>query len=172
VPIWLRSTIFTLVFPGTVAGIVPWLLITGSHRMPVHLGAARWLGLPLFGAGLVVYVVTTWRFGSAGRGTPAPWDPPRALVINGLHAWVRNPMYLGVLLCIVAEGVFWETGILLPYAAIVWGVFHLRVLSYEEPVLRRLFGVAFDAYAARVPRWLPRRPRPAPGEAGQEEQRP
>ncbi|HSB52888.1 MAG TPA: methyltransferase, partial [Gemmatimonadales bacterium] len=103
-PIWLRSAIFTLVFPGTVAGVVPWLLITGSHRLPLCLGAARWLGLAPLVLGLGIYVATAWEFGFAGRGTPAPWDPPRNLVDTGLYAWVRNPMYVGVLLCILGEG--------------------------------------------------------------------
>jgi protein-S-isoprenylcysteine O-methyltransferase Ste14 len=160
-PIWLRSAIFTLVFPGTVAGVVPYILVTGSHRLPLQLGPVRWLGLVPFGLGLVTYAATTWQFGSVGRGTPAPWDAPRELVRSGLHAWVRNPMYLGVLLCILGEGMLWQAGILLPYGVVVWLVFHLRVLTYEEPVLCHTFGATFEAYQARVPRWLPRRPRTA-----------
>jgi len=157
-PLWFRSAIFTLFFPGSVAGLVPYLLATGSHRLTLSLGPIRWLGLPIFALGLMVYLSTTWHFGTVGRGTPAPWDAPRELVRTGLHAWVRNPMYLGVLLCILGEAMLWQSGMLFVYTIIVWGVFHLRVLTYEEPVLRRTFGAGFDAYVERVPRWVPRRP--------------
>ncbi len=157
-PLWFRSLVFTLVFPGTVAGLVPYLLGAGAHSLPLSLGPTRWLGLLILGLGVITYAATTWQFGTVGRGTPAPWDAPRELVHSGLHAWVRNPMYLGVLLCILGEATLWQAGVLFLYAIIVWGVFHLRVVTYEEPVLRRTFGDAFDSYAARVPRWLPRRP--------------
>jgi protein-S-isoprenylcysteine O-methyltransferase Ste14 len=165
-PLWFRSAIFTLVFPGTLAGVVPWLLATGARRLPLSLGSARWLGILPLALGLLTYGATTGQFASVGGGTPAPWDPPLRLVRSGLHAWVRNPMYLGVLLCILGEGLLAQSGILFPYAAVVWAVFHIRVLSYEEPVLRRLFGAAFEDYVRQVPRWLPRRPPANPSATG------
>ena len=158
VPIWLRSVIFTLLLPGLIAGYAPYWLVTGSTPMPLDLGVFRWLGLLPLGLGLVMYLNTTWHFGAEGRGTPAPWDPPRQLVTSALHAWVRNPMYLGVLSCILGEAFLWQAGVLFVYCPLIWLLFHVRVLVYEEPVLKREFGAAFDAYVARVPRWVPRRP--------------
>ena len=158
VPLWLRTLAFTAVFPGTVAGVIPWLLAGGTHAWPLALGPARWVGAVVLAGGVLVYVLTAWQFGATGHGTPAPWDAPTALVGSGLHAWVRNPMYQGVLLCIVGEALLAEAGALLAYAAVAWVVFHLRVITHEEPALRRQFGPAYEAYLCRVPRWLPRRP--------------
>jgi len=155
-PLWLRSAIFTVFVPGSIAGMVPWWIATATLRMPVDVGPLRWLGLVPLIAGILIYLVTTWQFGAVGRGTPAPWDAPRQLVRTGLHARVRNPMYIGVLLCILGEALLWQAGGVLAYMAAIWLAFHLRVLLYEEPVLRRTFGVVFEKYAAEVPRWWPR----------------
>jgi protein-S-isoprenylcysteine O-methyltransferase Ste14 len=155
-PLWLRTAICTVFVPGLIAGLGPWWIAHGTLRMPFDIGPLRWLGiLPLL-AGILVYLATAWQFGTVGHGTPAPWDAPRELVRSGLHAIVRNPMYVGVLLCIVGVAVLWQAAGLFAWAAIVGLAFHLRVLLYEEPVLRRTFGSAFEEYARRVPRWLPR----------------
>jgi protein-S-isoprenylcysteine O-methyltransferase Ste14 len=158
VQLWVRSLVATVILPGSVAGLIPYWLLSDAFSDRVELGVIRWLGLLPFVAGLVVYAMTTWAFGAIGRGTPAPWDPPRTLVRTRLHAWVRNPMYIGVLLVIVGEAIVWQAPALLYYAALVAVLFHIRVITYEEPVLRRAFGPAFEAYCAQVSRWRPRRP--------------
>jgi protein-S-isoprenylcysteine O-methyltransferase Ste14 len=155
-PLWLRSAIFTVFVPGVVAGLVPWWIANGTTSLSFDAGPFRWLGLVPLLAGVLVYLATAWQFGAVGRGTPAPWDAPRELVRSGLHNRVRNPMYIGVLLCLLGLGLLWQAAALFGYLALVWLAFHLRVLLYEEPVLRRTFGTAFEQYAARVPRWWPR----------------
>jgi protein-S-isoprenylcysteine O-methyltransferase Ste14 len=99
-----------------------------------------------------------------GRGTPAPYDPPRELVVAGLYRYVRNPQYVGVVLAVVGEAVASGRVILLGYAAGLAAFYHLFVTRYEEPTLRRTFGEAYARYVAAVPRWLPRR-RPTRGPA-------
>jgi protein-S-isoprenylcysteine O-methyltransferase Ste14 len=141
-PLWLRSAGFTVFVPGVVAGLLPWWIANGSERLAFDIGPLRWIGLLPLAAGILVYLATTWQFGVVGRGTPAPWDAPRKLVRSGLHARVRNPMYLGVLLCIAGEALIWQAGELFIYLAVAWLAFHLRVLWFEEPVLRRSFGAA------------------------------
>jgi len=71
---------------------------------------------------------------------------------------VRNPMYLGLLACILGEALIWQAGILFLYAAVAWTAFHNRIVRYEEPTLRRQFGATYDRYAEEVPRWWPRIP--------------
>jgi protein-S-isoprenylcysteine O-methyltransferase Ste14 len=153
----LRSIFFALLMPGTVLAVVPWLLLRGQPSSEVwHLDFRSVLGLLLMavGAGVLLYCIRD--FAVSGRGTLAPVDPPRRLVRVGLYRHVRNPMYLGVILVLVGEAVFFESRVLSFYATIVALSFHLFVVLYEEPKLHALFGEEYDAYRAGVPRWIPR----------------
>lgn len=87
--------------------------------------------------------------GRLGRGIP-----PRELVVTGLYRLSRNPMYVGVVSILLGEVVYFGDARLAVYAAAVAIGFHLRVLLYEEPVLRGMFGDAYAAYCAKTPRWF------------------
>ncbi len=152
----LQTLIFTACVPGTVAGLVPWLLRRGAAAPGVPLGAF-WLGTALLVLGAAAYLHTAfWGFALRGRGTPAPVAPTARLVVQGLHAHIRNPMYLGVLLMVAGQASMSWSSTLLAYAAGLALAFHLFVLLYEEPTLRRRFGGAYEEYLRRVPRWIPR----------------
>ena len=92
----------------------------------------------------------------SGRGTLAPWDPPAQLVIAGLYRYVRNPMYLAVLLIVAGWSLLYGSLSLAGYALVLVVGFHLRVILHEEPWLRKNFGPEWVSYSAAVPRWLPR----------------
>jgi protein-S-isoprenylcysteine O-methyltransferase Ste14 len=155
--LWLKTIFFTIIAPGTVAGLVPyWLLGAKLHRQISLWEHLSLTGLSVAILGFAIYLWCAVDFIRKGHGTPAPYDPPRILVINGLYRFVRNPMYLGVVSIILGEAIFFRTNALLLYAALVLLAFHLRVLRYEEPTLRRLFGDAYVKYYAVVPRWLPK----------------
>lgn len=154
----LRSIFFTIVVPGTVAVLIPYLILsrdgsTAGTWTPVHL-----LGLALMVAGTAILVRCIWDFASKGRGTLAPIDPPKELVVQGLYRYVRNPMYLGVLLILLGETAFFRSSALLQYTVGWFIVVNLFVLLYEEPALRRQFGDSYERYFRSVPRWLPARP--------------
>jgi protein-S-isoprenylcysteine O-methyltransferase Ste14 len=134
-------------FPGWLAS--PGLVYPASTGWPQVLGAS----LVVCGAALVIWCVAT--FVTVGRGTPAPFDPPRRLVDRGPYAIVRNPMYCGAVLALTGAALFYESKALLWYAWLFLGVMHLTVRSYEEPTLRDTFGAAYDDYCRRVGRWLP-----------------
>jgi len=156
--LWLRTLVFTLIVPGTVLVLVPVALLASGVGPVLQLGPARWVGLLPLGTGLVVIL---WCFGDfvrRGRGTPAPYDPPRRLVVTGLYRSVRNPQYVGVVLVAAGEALLAEAAVLLGYAGLLAVVYHLFVRYYEEPTLTRLFGEAYTRYRADVPRWLPRWP--------------
>ena len=153
--IWLRTLGFTVLAPGTVAVLLPWLVLRLGVR-PDAPGPWRWAGVPLLAAGAATYLWCARDFVVRGRGTPAPWDAPKALVAEGLYARVRNPMYVGIVAIVLGEAAWFGAPLLAAYAALVWVVFHLRVLLYEEPVLDRDFGDAWRRYRDAVPRWLPR----------------
>ncbi len=156
--LFLKNLTFTLLVPGTVAGYLPWSFVRN-----VALTDSPWIFLAgiFFVAGMSVYLWCVYDFAVTGRGTPAPIDEPKFLVIRGLYQYVRNPMYVGVLMVLVGWSVLYRTQNLLIYSLVVATVFHLFVVIYEEPHLRRVFGDAYTAYQSKVGRWIPRRPQDA-----------
>lgn len=156
----LRTLVFTLLVPGSAMVVLPWLMLarTGGTRGP-SLGLLGIVGLALIAAGVGTYAWCAWSFAASGRGTPAPFDPPQRLVISGLYRFVRNPIYVGLVTTLLGEALLWRTPVLLVYATVLLVGFHLRVVLYEEPKLRELFGAEFERYCAAVPRWVPRPPR-------------
>src|SRR5436190_5440305 len=99
----LRTALFTLLVPGTVLVIFPAALLATGLRPFLHLGLARWLGLLPVVLGVAVILLCFAEFVRKGRGTPAPYDPPRELVVAGMYRYVRNPQYEGVLLVVAGE---------------------------------------------------------------------
>ena len=89
-------------------------------------------------------------------GTPAPVFPTRHLVVTGLYRYVRNPMYAAVVITILGQGLTLGNVNVLEYGALVWLLFHLFALAYEEPTLRASFGSEYESFCAEVPRWIPR----------------
>lgn len=153
---FIRSLLFTIVVPGAGAVWLPWWILGhGSARIVV----ACWPAVAVVALGAALYLWCLWLFAVVGRGTPGPWDAPRRVVTVGPYRWVRNPIYLAALLVVVGEAWLFRSPPLLAYAAVMAVVFHLFVLAYEEPALRRRFGDAYLAYRRSVPRWLPLRPR-------------
>lgn len=152
----LKNLAFTLLVPGTVAVLVPWLIAPSAWA---GSGLRAGVAAALFGLGGATYAWCVWDFAFHGGGTPAPIDAPGSLVVRGPYRWVRNPMYLGVLTVILAWAVLFGSAALAAYAALVATCFHLFTVLYEEPHLEREFGSRYLAYKARVRRWLPRPPR-------------
>ncbi|MEJ2007233.1 MAG: isoprenylcysteine carboxylmethyltransferase family protein [Acidobacteriota bacterium] len=153
----IKTAIFIVLVPGTVTGLLPYLLVRGhAHLTP---SGWRWAGTAPLVLGAWIALWCTWEFSTAGQGTPAPISPPRVLVRRGLYRWVRNPMYLGALLVLAGETILFGSLTLLEYACIVALLFHLFVVLYEEPELARKFGADYASYRQNVPRWLPRPPR-------------
>jgi len=154
--LFLKNLVFTILVPGTVAGLVPYTILAASSRlMPRDAGALRYTGLALLLLGGALYLACILGFARHGRGTPAPIDPPRTLVARGPYRFSRNPMYIAVITVILGEAALFASGRLLVYGLVVFTGFHLFVVLYEEPTLRRLFGPAYGTYCTEVPRWLP-----------------
>jgi protein-S-isoprenylcysteine O-methyltransferase Ste14 len=148
--LFLKAVLAFLALPGMVAFVIPLLLITPASRR-------QWVepwGLATLIPGLIVLALTVREFYVAGRGTLAPWSPPKTLVVSGLYRYSRNPMYVGVLLILIGWAIGLWSRPLAIYAACVAVVFHLRVLLYEEPILARTQPDAWAGYRGRVRRWL------------------
>ena len=157
--LWLRTLLFTIAVPGTELVLLPLAVLHWSVGPRLDLSpAATYAGLLPLGVGLITILWCFTDFVRRGRGTPAPYDPPRELVIAGLYRHVRNPQYVGVVLVVLGEALLTARLILFAYAALLAIAYHLFVTCYEEPTLTRLFGDPYTRYRKTVPRWLPRRP--------------
>jgi protein-S-isoprenylcysteine O-methyltransferase Ste14 len=152
------SALFFVAVPGFVAGVGPVLVADGAHqstKTPAPAAAAGVIAIVVGAAGLV------WAFAQfvvEGRGTPSPTAPTDALVVRGLYRWVRNPMYVAVLLVIAGQAlVHWQTAVAV-YGVVAASAMVAFVRLYEEPTLAREYGEAYDAYRRAVPGWIPRPP--------------
>ena len=154
----IKTLIFTLLVPGTVAVLLPYRLASSpAARGSLPLGSFRYFGFVLITVGALIYLWCAWDFTFAGKGTPAPIDPPKELVVRGLYKYVRNPMYIGVLCLVLGQAVWFETLMLFAYAGLVFLLVNAFVFFYEEPALTRKFGELYQRYCQTVPRWIPRR---------------
>ena len=157
--ILVRALVYGSAFVGFVLVFLPARAVewTGASAPPAP-GVLQWTGGALVLVGIVPMAWSFLAFVFRGRGTPAPFDPPRALVVDGPYGFVRNPMYLGAILSLAGAAVYYRSFGLTAYAAgfVAWA--HLFVVFYEEPRLRRTFGEGYAAYCRSVDRWLPRRP--------------
>jgi len=153
----LGSLLFLVVAPGTVAGLVPWWL-TGWEVRPAPFGLAslRLVGGAFLVLGAAGLLDSFARFALRGLGTPAPVAPPARLVVTGLYRWVRNPMYVSILAAVLGQALLLADARLLAWGFVLWLGFHLFVVGYEEPKLRKTFGEEYDRFRANVPRWVPR----------------
>jgi protein-S-isoprenylcysteine O-methyltransferase Ste14 len=153
----LKTLIFTILVPCTVTIYIPYLLLSSpSAPPPMEIGPIRYSGsIPIL-IGTLIYLRCAFDFTFAGRGTPAPIDPPKELVVKGLYRYVRNPMYVGVLSILLGETILFPSRPLFTYTAVVFLFFNLFVLLYEEPILRHKFGESYQRYCKSVPRWIPR----------------
>ena len=149
-----RAAFFVLLLPGTVAGYVPLLILRAANRLHIpalSISSMAASGLAVVGAAVLLRCV--WDFFATGRGTLAPVDPPRHLVVCGLYRYTRNPMYNGVLTLLLGEAWFFGCTSLITYAVWVLVGFHLFVILYEEPTLTAQFNGSYQAYRRSVPRW-------------------
>jgi protein-S-isoprenylcysteine O-methyltransferase Ste14 len=147
------SSMFFLLLPALV------LWGSGSGFWPPP-GPQRWIGGAILVAAHALLLAPVRAFIVEGHGTPAPFAPPGELVRSGLYRRVRNPMYLVYLAIVLGEAVLYRSLPLAAYAALFFALEHVYVVGVEEKALRARFGAEYDAYCARVGRWLPRRERP------------
>ncbi len=151
-----------ILLPGNALVIIPLIILWAAtataytHRFSVPTEFSFWIAVILILVGLTLGIATSRLFLKFGEGTPAPWDPPKKLVIRGPYRYVRNPMISSVLISLTAEAIYFQS-----WPLLVWmGTFLLVNVIYfplvEEKGLVARFGEDYKLYQANVPRWLPR----------------
>jgi protein-S-isoprenylcysteine O-methyltransferase Ste14 len=154
-----RAVTYATLFIGLLLVFVPGRILDRSGVVrPAQLGAVEYAGIVVAVAGWALALWCILTFVLIGRGTPAPFDPPRKLVDQGPYRYVRNPMYLGAALALCGAALFYRSILLLAYVGVFLLATHVFVVWYEEPTLTRLFGADYEAYRVRVERWLVRGP--------------
>jgi protein-S-isoprenylcysteine O-methyltransferase Ste14 len=153
-----RAATYSALFIGFLLIFLPdrILSLTGIIQ-PRSIGPLQVAGTCLAASGAALAITCIFTFVFVGRGTPAPFDPPRRLVVQGPYRLVRNPMYLGAGLALSGAALFYQSIPLLGYAGLFLLITHMFVVWYEEPTLRRTFDSDYEAYCRRVGRWWPTR---------------
>jgi protein-S-isoprenylcysteine O-methyltransferase Ste14 len=155
----LRALTYAALFIGFVLVFLPSRVLSRAGiAQPAALGAPQIAGMLMAAIGVAIALSCVLTFAVLGKGTPAPFDPPRRLVVRGPYRLVRNPMYIGAALALSGAALFYQSVSLLGYTGLFLLAAHLFVIWYEEPTLRRTFGADYDSYCFRVGRWWPRRP--------------
>ena len=152
-----RALTYATLFIGLVLVLLPARILAAAGVVwPAAVGVwqVAGIGVTAVGAAVSLWCILTFVF--AGRGTPAPFDPPRRLVVRGPYGVVRNPMYLGAATAVLGAALFYGSSALAGYAGLFLVAMHAFVVAYEEPTLRRMFGQDYGAYCDRVGRWWPR----------------
>jgi len=149
---YFRALTSFIALPGIVAVILPPLIAyfdpwRGEHWTP---------GIVVMCIGAFILLWCVRDFYVSGKGTLAPWDPPVTLVVVGLYRFVRNPMYIGVLLLVLGWSLYFLSVLLVIYVIVLTVGFHIRVVRNEEAWLKAQFGVQWESYEKEVSRWLPR----------------
>jgi len=152
----IRTITYSALFIGLLLIYLPTRLLSWSGIVrPATIATPQIAGmvLSLLGAALALWCIFTFAF--VGRGTPAPFDPPRRLVIRGPYRFVRNPMYIGAGLALAGAALFYGSWQLAGYAGLFFLITHIFVVAYEEPTLRRTFAQDYEVYCQQVRRWWP-----------------
>jgi protein-S-isoprenylcysteine O-methyltransferase Ste14 len=152
------------VLPFVMAVVIPFWLFRGGGTQasigtaPIAI-AAQIGGAALLILGLILFAASLRRFAGDGKGTLAPWDPPRRLVVRGPYRYVRNPMISGVIFVLFGEALLLLSRTHARWALAFLAINAVHIPLLEEPKLRQRFGAAYDDYCTHVPRLIPlRRP--------------
>jgi protein-S-isoprenylcysteine O-methyltransferase Ste14 len=140
---------------ASVLALLMWLTpaVVGLVQMP---DLARVLSaIVLVCIGLSVSIAGMLAFRRAKTTVnPVKASLASSLVVQGVYRYTRNPMYVGLLLALLAWAVFLAN----PFAVLWVVVFVLYITRFqiipEEHVLASLFGAEYEAYKGKVRRWI------------------
>ena len=141
----IRNLFFTILQPGIVAGLIPYWIV-GSPSIGTlknSLSSFQYIAIFIFAVGVAILFYCISMFAIKGKGTLSPADPTKKLVVSGLYKFSRNPMYVGVMLMLIGEAIFFSWGGLWIYTAFVFIAFNLFIVLHEEPRLKEDFGTEY-----------------------------
>jgi len=154
--LFLRNLFFTILQPGMVAGLIPYWILGKKveDTLAQTFNLYQYLAALLLVIGFAIMITCIIGFAIYGSGTLSPADPTKKLVIKGLYRYSRNPMYVGVMLMLIAESIFFQSVTLWRYTLFIFVAFYVFILIHEEPRLKRDFGDEYNQYIKKVRRWF------------------
>lgn len=138
---------FTYYFPYQIASRDIFIFNTQSFY---------YFAIPFYIIGTGIIIWCSVDMIQKGKGTPAHLDPPKKLIVNGLYRYTRNPIYVGALLVLLGHIVWFGSGLVIIYFVLFLLAYQILITLIEEPILRNTFGVEYEEYCQKVPRWIPR----------------
>ena len=146
-----------LIFPFTVLTVIPYFILSRfKYKISLLNDWQFYVAVCFASFGLFFFIWTVWLFWKLGKGTLAPWNPPKKLIISGPYCYVRNPMITSVCLMLIAESFYFQS-----WAIVAWFVIFviLNMIYFpcvEERGLKKRFGAEYKEYCKNVPRYIPR----------------
>ena len=157
--LFIRNLAMIVLLPGTVVVYIPHRLLEPySGPELISLSLTQYSAILLLAIGAAILFKSIWSFAYVGKGTLAPFDETHKLIVVGLYRYVRNPMYVGVMLILLAESWFFRSSALLSYTGFCFVVANIVIIGYEENRLRHKYGDEFRKYCNHVGRWIPGKP--------------
>ena len=151
----IRNLVFTILQPGIVAGLIPYLVVRDQFRQTLSFQQPHQnVGLLVFMIGFAAMAYCIYQFAVDGRGTLSPFDRTQKLVVKGLYRFSRNPMYVGVIGMLLGESIFFQGYLLWIYTLLVFIFFNGFIFFIEEPRLKKDFGEDYLSYCRKVRRWM------------------
>jgi protein-S-isoprenylcysteine O-methyltransferase Ste14 len=156
-----RHLLSVATLPFVVTVLIPlWLTRRQGRARIIEASATYWwlqlVGVVCLIVGVLLFASSLRRFATEGRGTLAPWDPPRRLVLHGPYRYVRNPMISGVVSILFGEALLMMSQPILTWAITFLTINLVFIPLFEEPQLRERFGASYIEYCRHVPRFIPR----------------
>jgi len=153
----LATTGFLFVLLPVALVSVPFVILKSPNHVHLfELGEFRYFGVLPIVMGVIVYLWCSFAFVFTGKGTPIHTMPPKKFVVKGLYRYIRNPMYMAFFLVLAGETLLFQSQGLLIYLLIMFGIFNIALMVYEEPNLRKRFGDSYIQYCKSVGRWIAR----------------
>jgi protein-S-isoprenylcysteine O-methyltransferase Ste14 len=152
----IRSTVYVPLFI-----LFFWWIAQSVRVFDVQIGViipewTKTIGLILMVTGGSIALICVVTFILIGKGTPAPFDPPREFVAKGPYAYVRNPMYVGGIILLAGFGLYQHSPSIVILTILLFGIVHSLVILYEEPTLEQMFGKSYTEYKRHTNRWIPK----------------
>lgn len=153
------NTIKTILYMGFMHGFFTYYFpyqIASRDFLVFNTQVFGYVSIPLFMVGTCCILWCSADMIQKGKGTPAHFDPPKRLIVNGLYRYTRNPIYVGALSVLCSYALWFGSGLAAVYFFLFLLAYQILITFIEEPILRNTFGQEYEEYCKKVPRWLVR----------------